>query len=349
MLEAKIKFFDIKKCGYFLRGSETPEFSNLNDALTKLNSWANDGRDIINTTCYEPDSDNNILNTYFCDWQINETNGDSVLILWNEVSNDNGTIYGMEPMQPPGGTSMLSTGFGSTKAIPGFPSYFWFIPQKDLFATVRFNHSVPGKGNLDYYLNGFMANKSSYSVISKKSEIIGYSINGKPNKNSPDIYSRFEAVGRKQNDLAAELIANRHRITRIIRKERLSYTVAEERSTIERVFSNLLSDPLKNTESRDISIDLQFRPTETELRQIINNFTNSEDGAGLSNAGFVYNNGKKVMLMGTAVAFKTELNLSRSTNQIISSQKLLQGLTKSRQALLAPILEPIADEKVANQ
>ena len=191
MVEAKIKFFDIKKCGYFLRGQNQAEFSGISDILVQLNNWASDGREFVNTTCYEPDPDNDIRNTYFCDWHRNAINDDSVLILWNEVANDNGVIYGMQPTQLPGATEMLTTGFGNTPAIPGFPSYFWFVPNESVFATIRFNHSVQGKKNLDYYLNGFLENKAPYRILDEEETVVGFSPTGLPTEQSSKLYSKF--------------------------------------------------------------------------------------------------------------------------------------------------------------
>ena len=84
----------------------------------------------------------------------------------------------MAPMEQPGNTAMLTTGFGDTPAIPGFPSYFWFVPEKNVFATIRFAHSVQGKSNLDHYLNGFLAIKSHYIVLNHEDEVHGYSHEG---------------------------------------------------------------------------------------------------------------------------------------------------------------------------
>lgn len=155
MLEAKIKFFDIKKCGFYLRGNPESEFSGLSDILQKLNSWATNGREFVNTTTYESNPDNDLLNTYFCNWHRNEINDDSILILWNEIMNDNGVLYGINPMDRPGATDMLTTGFGDTPAIPGFPSYFWFIPERNVFASIKFSHSIQGKKNLDFFFEWF--------------------------------------------------------------------------------------------------------------------------------------------------------------------------------------------------
>jgi len=337
MLEAKIKFFDIKKCGFYLRGSDQTEFSGLNDILHKLNLWAGDGREFVNTTTYEADPDNDLRNTYFCNWHKNEVNGDSILILWNEVPNDNGVIYGMDPMDRPGSTDMLTTGFGNTSAIPGFPSYFWFIPEKDVFATIRFNHSVQGKKNLDYFLNGFIANKSPFRVLNGEGKVIGYSENGQSTEKSSRIHPKFHALGRKQEELEEELLTNLHKIRKIIKRETLKYTVEDDRKALERVFSRLLKNTPTFEQVRTITHELQFEPTEQQLRQIISNYAELNTASTIRNVGFIYNDGKRVMLNGTSVAFSAELNANREDNQIITPQSLLTAITSQRQDLLRPL------------
>jgi len=336
MLEAKIKYFDIKRCGYFHRGNEAA-LGNISDTLRKLSAWGTDGRAFANTTCYESDPDNDLLNTYFCGWSQNTTTKDSLLILWNQVANDNGVIYGMRPNSQPGETSMLTTDFGNTPVIPGAPSYIWFIPSKNVFATIRFTHSVQGKGNLDHYLNGFLQNKSPYRVLNGQNEVIGYSASGKATENSAKYHPRFEAYGRKQEELEAELLTNILKITKIIKRETLQYSSDDDRSTFERVFSKLLANSPTFNQTRTISHELQFSPTETELKQIIKNFGELGEDTFIKNAGFVYKDGRTVMLTGASVAFTHQFEISREENQLISAERLLAAITTHRADLLRPL------------
>lgn len=243
-------------------------------------------------------------------------------------------------MERPGSTDMLTTGFGSTPAIPGFPSYFWFVPEKNVFATIRFNHSVQGKKNLDCFLNGFLANKSPYRVINGDDAVIGYSTNGQPTGQSARIYSKFHSLGRKQEELEVELLTNLHRIRRIIKRETLQYTVEDDRKTLERVFSGLLGNTPTFNQARTITHELQFEPTEQQLRQIIINYAELNEADAIRNVGFIYNNGKRVMLNGTSVAFSAEINASREDNQIVTPQALLAAITSQRQDLLRPLDSP---------
>lgn len=335
MIECKIKFYDIKKCGFYHRGDETPAFGGIADTLTKLNEWASSGREFINTTCYEPDIANDLFNTYFCGWSKNQTTGDCLLVLWNEVFNDNNVIYGINPMARPGETTMLTTGFGDTPAIPGFPSYFWFVPSKRVFAAIKFNHSMQGKSNLDNYISGFLLNKSPYRVLNENDEVIGFSQDANENEDSPRIHPRFHTIGTKQEELEAELLANRSNITRIIKRESLTYAVNDDRGIIERVFSGLLDNSPEFIQTKHITHDLQFSPSEDELIEIIRNFNNLPATSPIRNAGFVLNSGKKIMLRGCSVSLPAELDIQRAENSIIPPETLLNAISQHRNDFLS--------------
>ncbi|TLM79938.1 hypothetical protein ACONUD_00750 [Microbulbifer harenosus] len=354
MLEARIKFYDIKKCGYYQRAAKAPLFGGLDDTLSKLSVWAKaHGRTLINTTTYEPDPDKDILNTYFCDWFKPAGGSDSVLVLWNEVQNDKGVIYGMNPNATPGERSMRATDFGDEPAIPGSPSYFWFIPNLNVFATVIFEHSMSGKQNLDFFIKGFMANKSPYRVFDPEdgNKVIGYSRSGAANADSSKTLSHFFATGRKQDELEQELLQNRNKIRKLIKRETLQYTSQDGRNWIERIFSDLTENtPEFDNNKRTISHELQFEPTDAQIRQIVNSYSERGPQSSIKNIGFVYNDQTKIMLSGKSITAKVELNVNRRANQIIRPQSLLAALTTRKTALLQALDEaPFEIEEAAEE
>lgn len=335
MQEAKIKFFDIKQCGYYRHGKGTPEYGDVSDTLEKLAAWAKDGRELINTITYEPKPEDDIFNTYFCDHH-RTFNGDTVLTLWNEAANDEGAIYGMKPKDKPGSRAMMKTGFEDKEAIPGFPSYFWFIPQIGKFASIKFNHSAQGKRNLDHYLNGFLANMSPYRVIDEDGDIIGYSADGKKLDVEHAIYPRFNSINTKNDQIESELLANSSKITRMIKKETLDFTIPDTRKRFEKLFSGLLENAPKDKIERDITHNFQFKPTNAQLKEIIKNFNSDEKNHLLKDVGFVVR-GKHIMLSGMSVAFPMDLDIQRTEDQMITPDKLLASLQKKRKAILSSL------------
>ncbi|WP_052879099.1 hypothetical protein [Vibrio coralliirubri] len=351
MLDVHVRFFKVNKCGYYSHGSRSPQLSSIEDALIKLADWARDGREFVNTTTYGANPNRDLYNTYFNDWAKNELTGDHVLVLWNEVPNDNGVIYGKNPLEHPGSTNMLTTGFSDENVIPGLPSYFWFIPEHNAFATLKFQHSYNGKGNLDAYLNGFLRNKSPYRVFNPEGsdQVIGYSLNGTVTDDSDKIRPSFQAVGMKNTTLEHDLLRNIRRITKLIKKEELSYLNPDNRQLHERVFdyvfSGLTSDtPEFGRQTRLITHELQYQPSETELRQIVRNFNESDDNS-LKNVGFQYNDGTRVMLSGTSITNDTRLSVRRSDDQSISAELLLETIVRERANLLVPLNDILSSEE----
>lgn len=344
MLTAKLKFYNINKCGYYTYAAKTPSLSNISDILLKLKSWASDGREFINTTTYHAVKKDDILNTYFCGLASEETYGDHILTLWAEVPNDSGVIYGMPPLAKPGKVDMLTTGFATNTAIPGFPCYFWFIPKLNVFASIKFEHSLIGKGHLDNYLNGYLVNKSPYRVIDKDDKIIGFSSDGKITKKSDKLYPSFHAVGMKHDTVQNELIHNISKITKILKREKITYRAPDDRKIIERVFSGLLPNTPESTQERTILHEMEFKPTEDQLKNIIKNYNSLNGNSPIRNIGFKYSNGKSIWLSGINVAFEVELNVKRKNDHIIAPKKLLSAIIESRAELIKKMQTPPIEE-----
>lgn len=341
MLDVRVRFFDIKKAGIYSWGGSEPAFSNISDMLVKAYKWAKDGRDFSATTTYEPEPDKDILRTFFCDWARDNTEKDSVLILWNEIPNDNGVIYGMSPSKKPGEKSMMTTGFGKIPAIPGFPSYFWFIPERNIFASIVFEHSIQGKGNLDRFLKGYLENRSPYRVKNEKGKVIGYSKDGKESENHEELYAWFKSVTASREGIEKELEANIGRIRRMIKRETLYYQVEDQRKTIERFFSGLTKETPIFNDGRNVNHEIAFKPNINQLREIINNFSESTKTSGsIKNVGFIFNDNTRIMLNGSSASLRYELDLLHNENQILDPKKVLKQLMQNKHSLLKILDDP---------
>ncbi|SXD84464.1 hypothetical protein [Klebsiella variicola] len=340
MLTAKVKFYNINRCGYYKYSSKVPDLSNTSDVLLKLNDWASDGREFINTGTYKAEKDEDILNTYFCGLATDKRYGDHLLALWAEVPNDSGVVYGMPPLAKPGKVDMLTTGFDIDKAIPGFPCYFWFIPQLNVFASIKFEHSLMGKGHLDNYLNGYLANKSPYRVFDEDNKVIGFSVDGKKSNDSSKLKPNFYAVGMKYDEVQAELISNLSKITKILKREKITYRAPDDRKIIERVFSGLLKNAPDSTQERTLLHEMEFKPTETELKSIIKSYNSLENTSSIRNVGFKYSDGRAIWLSGANVSFEIELNVRRKDNHIIPPGRLLSAIIKRRDELITKMKTP---------
>lgn len=341
-MEAHITFFNIEKAGYYRFGQSEPTISSISDLIDKLKVWATDGRSLENTSTFQAVPERDVMRAFYIDALKHSSTGDYVVTLWNEVQNDDGKIYGVRPNQLPGDTEIMQTGFDGA-AIPGFPSYYWFISELNLFACIKFDHSMQGKLQLDRYFDGFLANKAPYRVFDEDKSVIGYTENGEYEEGCDKNYPRFVAKVAKNNQLEAELLANLSQIRKFVRKESLLYSSDDDRPVIERVFSSLLGNTPSFTQSREITQEIAFQPTERQLRNIIQNYYENENDS-LKNVGFVYSGGKRVMLNGVRVAFKYDLEVVRYNDHVINVENMMSALQTAREDLLAQIENPIQQD-----
>lgn len=333
MLSANIKFFDIKRLGFYRRGQYEAAFGDVNTHFSKLKEWAHlPGRSFVNTITYQPRNEIDIYRTFFNDWVSNQATEDSLLILWNEIPNDGGVIYGMSPDAIPGQTEMKTTSF-EDDAIPGMPSYFWILPEHNLIASIKFEHSFVGKLNMERYLKSYLCNFTLHGISNDNGEIIGFSDDGNYVENCDKIHAYLELTSKKDDHIRQKLLADREKITRFIRKERLDYSEPDTRGTVEKLVSKVLREVPVLSDKHDVNYSFHFKPTQDQLTQIIDNYNNLPEDSCISDIGFKVGS-KTVMLSGLNISFEFEFNFNRGENEIIQSQILLDNLHANRARLL---------------
>lgn len=348
MQEVKFKFYNIEKCGYYKHGEKDPAFSGVPDLLAKLAAWAGDGRQFINTETYEASPDDDILRTLFCGYAVDSNSQDAVLVLWNEAGNDDGKIYGIDPMDKPGNNQMLSADFES-ETIPGFPSYFWFVPSRNLCASVKFEHSRLGKVNLDHYLRGYLQWKSPYKVTTEGAKIVAYAKDGKSLEWQDKIKPYFVLSELKQLDLEAELLENFGKITKVIQTQKLQYQLPQDKKILETFWDKIdkwvspadgAADQLGLTTVKQVTQELSFKPTKKCIEKVVKSYQDQTMSPSISRIGFGYGDGTRIMLTGKNVSFKDELDISYKQNTIIPAAKLLALLVRRKIELLSNLEAP---------
>lgn len=348
MQEVKFKFYNVEKCGYYHYGEKEVAFSSLSDTLVKLAAWAGDGREFINTETYEAAPDEDILRTLFCGFAVDSHSQDAVLVLWNETNNDDGKIYGINPMEKPGSNKMLSAEFES-ETIPGFPSYFWFIPAKKLCASIKFDHSRIGKTNLDHYIRGYLQFKSPYKLLVGDDKVVAYAQDGKSSDSQGRTKPYFLLSELKQLDLEAELLENFDKITKIIQTQKLQYQLPNDKTFLEIFWDKIdklvsdddeTGDDLGLTTVRQVTQELSFKPTKKCIEKVLKSYQDQTMSPSVSRIGFGYGDGTRIMLNGTNVSFKEVLDISYNQNTIISARKLLSLLTTKKIELLKNLDTP---------
>ncbi|AGU51511.1 hypothetical protein VAPA_1c44380 [Variovorax paradoxus B4] len=161
--EARVTLLKLKACGYFRWGvNHAPEFGDVVETLRDLNRWGQ-GKQLGLTKTF--DGDESKLPAYLVN--VHERRGDWLLTLWNEIESTDGAVASIDGYGQVGDADVTMNEF-EAGAIPGFATYFWFMPNEGLVATVRFQHSSAGHYQMNKYLHGFMSQFSPHVVVGEE-------------------------------------------------------------------------------------------------------------------------------------------------------------------------------------
>ncbi len=335
--EVKINFYRVHKCGYYHRGQNTPEFGSLYEILSELNTWAYDGTKPLAETCtYELDEEGSNLHTYCFDIKL-LGNKDVILTTWNETETLDGGMASVNGADPAGNANVNTTSV-PLGHIPGYPTYFWFIPEKDVFATLRFNQRANGHRGLKLLLSEFTAKFTSYVVYDESHDNEEEAILGYKKQSNSDVLSLspyFKSYPAKLPGQLDFLRENRIRITKIIRKNVLMPHNQDDRTLWQKFCGNLgltispqLSGELK------MKVELPFTPEENELNQIISEWE-SENGSSWNNVGFELRGEDDIKWLSHSLVKSTvELEVVRDANGVISAESIANAILTHRVQLL---------------
>jgi hypothetical protein len=135
--EFTITFYSIDRCGYYETGQEKCKFGEIRETLEGLRTWVFSNNMQIGGTCtYDLQEGQNTYHTYCYDL-IKDHSGDSYLLAtWNEIPSVDGNVASINGGSPVKDAEVSLTELPAGN-IPGYASYFWFIPSLNSFATVR--------------------------------------------------------------------------------------------------------------------------------------------------------------------------------------------------------------------
>lgn len=347
--ETRIKFFDLKKCGYYKRRVAQPRFGHCSAVLEDLKNWV-DGKSIAETATYTPgdEQDNGLLRTFCLD--IRKQGESYLLTTWNETPTLDGGIASIELGGEIGDakveTAELSNGF-----VPGYPSYFWFPGESEHLVTVQINSRLNGRANLDLYMKEYLRKYSCFTVLEEVEnqakeyveKVIGYSKTGKKSDiEDKHLTPKFEckqSTKRGNLDYLRAYVAN---IRKIIRKDSIQLSIPEKLrwwQSLTRVFTDD-NKSLSGSEEHKVRIELEFEPTLEELNSMIREWE-SNDEASSSDVGVLFNDEPgKVYWFSKAIASElVELDLRFTRPPVADTERLLNKLEQMRTNIIAILSE----------
>lgn len=329
-----MNFYKIEKCGYYDSSYKNHYFGNISNILNQMHNWSIKKQKPLSSTCtFEINDDENESLRVFC-FDMLKNKNDFLLTTWNETPSNQGRVPSVSGDQPVGSATVhLNTIEKGT--IPGYATYFWFLTELNVLATLKFHNSLNGHKNLVRYISGFIESYSDHVVTSldddDNGEIEGYRNNKEDEAEQLSPLFRTKLL-RKAGEISY-IRENYLKVRKIIKKTTIDLAVEDENeeSLLESMGRLIGIVPrFKNNNNINISYSLPFKPSKKDIDLIINKAT--EDGLSLRNdVGFQFiKSSKTIWLSNSIIRYDHQIYIKRNNAEIVNIKSLMVNLKEIR-------------------
>lgn len=336
---ATIRFYKVSKCGFYKFGAEKPLFGSLEDTLTQLQSWSA-GSDLSLTKISDVNEASDSHPVYL--FGIEKHGDEWVYATWNEVPSSELGVASVE-LNSKVGHPQVHDNPVAENTIPGYATYFWAIPKKNLVASIRFGRMITGQRPMTEYLSQFMARQSSYAVSEKDEDgdtvVIGYSNTADQSLKPVKPYIKLGAYAKDgPTDL---IIKNRSRIRKVIRRGHVTSKKKMDKALWQKAIGFVRGNEDKAHEvmalSHSIYLELEYQPSLEELKSMIEREEKDESADGWDDLGFVLRgDANKIHWVGRSQAMADfNLNIERLGPETIALPSLAESLSAQRDSIIA--------------
>jgi hypothetical protein len=339
--EAKITMYKITACGYYKRGDPAaPQFGSLSETLRDLRYWIA-GKLLGETKTYSADADAR-PSTYVVD--VTECHGDWLLTLWNELETTDGKVASIDGLAQVGRANVTMTEF-EAGSIPGFATYFWFMPDVGLMATIRFQHAAGGQLSMNQYLRCFLSQFSANVVLAEKENeygdinIMGY--RASQSTNITHYKPQFKTELLRKPGPIDFLLERAELIRKISKKEVLDIAERPKRVWWQTLLVNLhLETPTARPHEVKVNYEVEVNGLTTDQLQTIVDAWQAED-QDANNYGFDLRgeSGKTYWLDHAFVKESVTVDVQRQNDEVVAAESLLEALRRHRLHLIRVVNE----------
>lgn len=336
-IQARITLYNIFEAGLYERGEKDPTFGDLSIFLKDLKSWV--AGKTLNKTCTYACLDECELKTFCYDIQEG-IKGHYLLITWNKVSSFTNSVASVSGTSKVGEADIKTSNHGLDD-IPGFPTYFWIMPDQNKFAAITFDYTQNGRQDLNRYLREFFGKLSGYVVSETDKEgkkIIKHFKDPKETKQYPMLYGKFNAKLVVNPGKVQYLLNNWKDIRKVYRHNEMLISEVIKLPKVATLgkLIGLNYDSKKNSAIKfKLEADMQFNSKE-ELQSVIDEWNEIQNPTKWENLGFgmVGNNQKPIWLSESRAIDTFDCPLERDSKQFFKSKDLVQWLDSITQEIL---------------
>ena len=347
-MQARITFYKIKRCGLYARAKQgsttTAKFLNVSELLEDLKQWAI-GKTLADTDVFK-NKNNNGFCTYLADIKTNS--GSALLVLCNQVPSTEAGVVSLPKNSMVGSIQQADANSIKKDSIPGYPTYFWFVPSRNIFATICFSTTVNGRSDMEKYIRQFMKQFSKHVVKeldkqTNKLELKGYSLD--PNNQDETLYKYPPSFQSQLYPLAQGLDVLKKRspeIKKITKKATAEYRTKLSKKLFQRalgLFTGIKRTPVaSDTFTIDAEISIPNGLTEKEVQELYDEWQDDASSFNFLDYGFTILGGEQLWFSHALAKWEGELSLSfTEQNSFGNIATLLSELDNKRTTILSKI------------
>lgn len=334
MPDMTLTFFELEQFGFYRHGTREFLFGDVHSALQELHEWSA-GKDVGMTELTSPSRVNRgALPVYV--FGIQPTGDDWLLATWNTVPAADGAVASLARDSRVGRAPRVHANPIVEGSIPGFPTYFWFLPEHNTFATLRFENPITAARPMMGYVRQFLKTESGYVVRDDDGSIAGYR-DLHDDGDHTKAHVKVSANVRSKPGEVARLRRERPNIRTVIRDSYLIQRVRRDRNWFQKL-SQIVRDneqPSEFTQDTKVHIALSYTPTEAELDQMIETELQTQRDSEFDDLGFKLVGSNETIWINSAMSRTTvNMNIRIPANGVVPFRELADILTARRAEFL---------------
>jgi hypothetical protein len=337
-------WYRLGKCGYY-RTQRAPQaaLGDLPQVLADLQRWGQNKQlaetQTFSVTAAEGEAEQ--LPVYLLD--IRGGQDDWLLTLWNQTPSTQGKVASIPTNAVVGKADVVMNEL-APNTIPGYATYFYFIPSLSAFAAVRFQHMAFGHAGMKHFMSGFVRIGTRYVRWSDAPnadgalEILGYAAAAADQPE--DLIPYFKSDVMKQGGERDLLIQRARDVRKVIRKTELNNGRRQDLALWQRLIrrAGMAAAP-EAPQAVRLEYELPARFEPDEMRALQDRWdVESAEMEDWDDVGFKLQGEQTPYWLSKSIARGThELDVVRDNEEVVNPQSLLDQLKAQRAIITAPI------------
>ncbi|EBU9286926.1 hypothetical protein [Salmonella enterica] len=337
--QAVFTFYRINKAGYYAHGKPVPEFGNVTEMLADLQHWAST-KTLKQTKTFEANEER-----YPCYLVDAKRNGDDwTLLMWNEIPTNGQQVPSISETARFGADPEVILNAVQGGSIPGYATYFWFLPERGLLATVRLHNKLTSQSSLQQYLHCFLKQSSQHVIAERVTNedgsvevrITGYKNNPlDPDEEKKHYIPKFSSSLVRNRGKHEVIKQNANRIKKIERIVELNLSKPEELGLWQRMLQVV---HLGAPQGAGISTKVRYTVSPQVTLQDVNSMIADweSDPSEVNDYGFYFEGeaNKPYWLSKSLARMEFQLDLERENIEFVQLDSLLSELVAKKNAIL---------------